>query len=88
MRGAGPDEGSEDEIAGEPAGHEHLAVGEVDQPEYAVDQGVAEGDQRVEEAVGETLDVRAQKLWVKHMSVDAARRTGPEPEAPALFSSS
>ncbi len=31
-----------------PADHEHVAVGEVDQLEDAVDERVAEGDERVE----------------------------------------
>ena len=44
------------EQAAEPARHHDFGVGEVDEPEHAVDEGVAEGDERVEEAVGEAPD--------------------------------
>ena len=52
----------EDEVAGEAAGHEDLAVREVDQLQDPVDQGVAEGDERVEKPVGETADEQAPEV--------------------------
>ncbi len=36
--------------------HEHLAVGEVDQLDDAVDEGIAQGDEREDHPVGETDD--------------------------------
>ncbi len=52
-------------------------MGEVDQLEHPVDQGVAEGDQRVKETVGETSNEQAQKFWVKHIGgISSGRFSG------------
>ena len=49
-----PDDGVDDDVAAERAGHEHLAVREVDQLQHAVDERVAEGDQRVHRSAGQS----------------------------------
>ena len=41
---------------GERADHHHLAVGEVDEAEHAVDHGVAERDQRVDAAEHQAVE--------------------------------
>ena len=51
-----PSTSAHHEQAAEPARHHDFGVGEVDEPEHAVDEGVAEGDEGVEEAVGEAPD--------------------------------
>jgi hypothetical protein len=38
------------------ADHEHLAMGEIDQAQHAVDHGVSEGDERVERADRQRVD--------------------------------
>ena len=45
----------EREVGAEAPHHEDLGVGEVDEPQHAVDERVAERDQGVEEAVGEAV---------------------------------
>src|SRR5680860_385071 len=49
-------ESNGDEKCGVGAGGEHFAVGEVDHEQYAVDKGVADGDQRVDTASCESVD--------------------------------
>ena len=51
--------GGEDADVG--ADHEDVAVGEVDEPEDAVDHGVAEGDEGVDAAEGDALHEVAQE---------------------------
>ena len=46
----------------EGADHEDLGVGEVDQAQHAVDEGVAERDQRVDRARGQPVDGEAPEL--------------------------
>jgi len=60
--GAVLDDEVDDEVAAEGAEHEHLAVGEVDQLEHAVDQRVTQGDQRVEGTAGEPEDQEVQEV--------------------------
>ena len=61
------DDRVDDDEAAERAGHEDLAVGEVEQLQHAVDQRVAEGDQRVHRAAGQPQqDVRGDLMQVAH----------------------
>ncbi len=48
--------------SGEGAVHEDFGVGEVDQLQDAVDHRVAEGDERVDRAVGETGDGELEEV--------------------------
>jgi hypothetical protein len=46
------------------ADHHHFAVGEIDQPEDAVDHRVAERDQRVDAALDEAVDDLLEKMSI------------------------
>ena len=51
-----------DEIAGERAGHHEVAVREIDQPQHAVDHGVAQRDLRVDAADGQAEHEEVEPL--------------------------
>jgi hypothetical protein len=54
-------EDADDRPADERADHEHLAVGEVDQADDAVDHGVAQGDQGIHAAQHQAVDDLLEK---------------------------
>ena len=66
-----------DEERGHGAEHEHVAVGEVDHEQHAVDQRVAECDEGVEAALGDAEDHQAAPL----VALETAGREGrPRPD--------
>ena len=66
------------EQGGEHPDHEHLGVGEVDEPQDAVDQRVAQGDQRVDGAEGQAVERLRPELVDEagEAGVDGAPRLG------------
>ena len=64
-RGDGQPDRADHRVRDEAADHEQVAVGEVDQLDDAVDERVADGDQRPDGAVGEAvLDVGGEPRQV------------------------
>ena len=74
------DDGVHHEEAAERAGHEHLAVGEVDQLQNAVDERVAEGDERVHRSSGEPEQQIVQEVG-QGTCASRVRRPGLRPLA-------
>ncbi len=69
----GAEDGAHGEQPAEAARHHNFGMGEVDEPEHTVDEGVPEGYQRVKEPVGEAANderdpdvVVLKERWAAH----------------------
>ena len=75
----------EDAEADERPDHEDVAVGEVQQLEHAVDERVAEGDQRVRAALGQAVERQLREgVQSAAPSLNARGRPGIMPDRPLI----
>jgi hypothetical protein len=65
-------------VLAEHAKHEDFGVREVDQAKNAVDQGVTDGHQRVDRAVGEAVDGQLPKIRAQRVDVEIDRTRSDE----------
>ena len=69
----GEAEEHQDRVLPEHAEHEDLGMGEVDQAENAVDQGVADRDQGVDRAVGQPVDGQLPEEIAQRLDIEIDR---------------